>query len=160
MLLAITMTPAMANPVLMFCVERGRQESRDAAVRAADCTDTSKVLLAVASSLLLINHVAHSCRSVQTKEAPTRTRVKLSSANWDIRDTTLEDGGLPSSLRCVPLISCSLSLSVEAGSGMLLTFCRRAPLAPPLFWGGKRTVSALWPAMDTTGWHWTEVNTS
>lgn len=94
-------------------------------------------------------------RSFQTKETPTRTSVKLSSANWDIKVTMLWDAGVSSFLCCLSLISSSLSVSLEV-CGMLLT-CSRRILSPAHSGEGLFTSegscggSALWSAVEMTG---------
>lgn len=63
----------------------------------------------------------HQSIAGHTKETPTRTSVKLSSANWDIKATMLWEDWFPWSLCCLSVTLSSVSVSLE-GSGMLLTF--------------------------------------
>lgn len=67
--------------------------------------------------------VYHQSTTSHVKELPTRTSVKLSSANCDMKDTMLWGERVPSSVSCLSRLSTLVSFSRKE-SGMLLTFSR------------------------------------
>lgn len=82
----------------------------------------------------IANPLLYTTASKQSEtKRPTRTRVRWSSAKWEINDTTLRDFWFSGSLCWMSLPLSSVSVSQD--SGMLLTFSGWA--AGPAFMGGS-----------------------
>lgn len=167
MLLAITITPATASPLLMFCMkeEKGRWQDESEILHPAvlpvmtvtqepcrlltgygisvqDCEPLDTMCCRWTAERLpfhpfisfpplppcvrrrcgLLKFIQlHYC--FQTKKTPTRTRDKLSSANWDKTVTTLRDVWFSCCICCLSLTAASSSVPISLEhSGMLLTF--------------------------------------
>lgn len=190
MLLAITITPATASPVLMFCMKEEKVYNRmrgqlHPAVLPTDNDrnirsrwwDIWAVFLIIRHHMMQMNSrealLTHliSYTSTMWKEVllyiqlhvsllskpPTRTRDKLSSANWDITVTMLREAWFSFRLCCLSLRATSVSVSLE-DSGMLLTFS--GGVQSPTHMGGasrgrRRCKQKLHPlGAEAKAWSW------
>lgn len=142
-LLTITTTPAAASAVLMLW-ERHTDRNEDVQVDNCDRLPPGRHACILGDNWESASTLAHpsSCKR-EDKALPTRTNVRLSSANCEIAETMF-----PRSVRF------SSPFLPPQHSGMLLLHA----LPDPPLWAGTSgagdrlcEVSALWPSVAMTG---------